>query len=66
MPLFEYVCIRCGNSFEKLVRSSETQEIVCPKCQSKRVQKQMSSFAARGGTNQGAGTSAGSCAPGGG
>jgi putative FmdB family regulatory protein len=67
MPLFEYMCVRCGNTFEQLVRSS-TQEIVCPRCKGTRVQKQMSSFAVRGtgGQNRGAGAPAAACAPGGG
>ncbi len=69
MPLFEYMCVRCGSTFEKLVRSSGTQEIVCPKCKSTTVQKQMSSFAVKGvgGGVVGAGASSGAaCAPGGG
>lgn len=70
MPLFEYMCVRCGSTFEKLVRSSGAQEIVCPKCKSTTVQKQMSSFAVKGvggGGAIGAGASSGAaCAPGGG
>lgn len=67
MPLFEYVCVRCGSTFEQLVRSSGPQEITCPKCKSTRVQKQMSSFATRGtGSSRGAGAPAAACAPGGG
>jgi putative FmdB family regulatory protein len=69
MPLFEYLCARCGTTFEQLVRSSSTQQVVCPRCQSIHVQKQMSSFAVKGGSNGsgvGAGTPAAACAPGGG
>lgn len=68
MPLFEYMCVRCGSTFEVLVRSSRTQEIVCPKCKSTTVQKQMSAFAVAGsGSSSGAGAPASAaCAPGGG
>ncbi len=67
MPLFEYMCVRCGSTFEKLVRGSTPQEIVCPKCKSTTVQKQMSSFAVKGAGGIGAGASSGAgCAPGGG
>lgn len=69
MPLFEYMCVRCGANFEVLVRSSGTQEIVCPTCKSTTVQKQMSSFAVKGGASGGvsAGSSSGGgCAPSGG
>lgn len=68
MPLFEYMCVRCGSTFEKLVRSSGPQEIICPTCKSTTVQKQMSSFAVKGvsgGTAVGA-SSGGACAPSGG
>ena len=71
MPLFEYMCVRCGSTFEKLVRSSGPQEIVCPKCKSTTVQKQISSFAVKGvgggaGAFGGGAPSGGACAPGGG
>ncbi len=66
MPLFEYMCVRCGHTFEQLVRSSSTQEVTCPRCKGTRVQKQMSSFAVRGAQSRGTGTSAAACAPGGG
>lgn len=67
MPLFEFVCVRCGTSFEQLVRSSGTQEVTCPKCKGTRVQKQMSGFAVKGtSASRGAGTPAAACAPGGG
>lgn len=66
MPLFEYMCVRCGNHFEQLVRSSGTQEVTCPRCKSNTVQKQMSSFAVKGVAHAGAGTPAAACAPGGG
>jgi len=69
MPLFEYMCARCGTTFEQLVRSNSTQQIVCPRCQSVHVQKQMSSFAVKGTGmtgSAGAGTPPAACSPGGG
>lgn len=67
MPIFEYMCVECGANFEKLVRSSDTQAIICPRCESTRVLKQMSSFAMRGASpGRGAGAQSAACAPGGG
>lgn len=66
MPIFEYMCIECGTTFEKLVRSSDTQPVLCPRCESNRVQKQLSSFAVRGGAQTHAVNAPAACAPGGG
>jgi len=67
MPLFEYVCVHCGASFEYLVRSSASkEEIACPKCASVEVSKKFSTFGVKGGS-VGAGASAGdNCSPAGG
>jgi putative FmdB family regulatory protein len=43
MPIFEYSCRRCDHRFETIVRSAR-EKIVCPKCQSKTVDKQLSVF----------------------
>lgn len=33
MPIYSYICIRCGHGFDKLIRASEAQSIQsCPKC----------------------------------
>ena len=45
MPLYEYKCEECGTLFEKLVSHAESQ-VVCIQCQSKRIKKQFSVFAA--------------------
>ena len=47
MPIFEYVCDDCGTKFEKLVRGTGTDAIVCPSCGESRVTTQFSTFAAR-------------------
>jgi putative FmdB family regulatory protein len=44
MPIFEYECRNCRSSFELLVRSDTS--ITCPACESARVVKKLSLFAA--------------------
>jgi putative FmdB family regulatory protein len=66
MPIFEYMCVECGSTFEKLVRTSDTQPIVCPKCESERVLKQFSTFAVSGGSQTRSVNAPAACAPGGG
>lgn len=43
MPLFGYACRSCGKFSELLVRNSE--EPVCPECQSPQLEKQLSHVA---------------------
>lgn len=51
MPLFEYVCKKCGHQFEALVMG--TTNPTCLSCQSKKLEKQLSVFAvsSRGGND---------------
>ncbi len=54
MPIFEYVCKDCRNAFETLVfgsRKAGAQKAQCPKCQSTKLEPQLSLFAvaAKGG-----------------
>ena len=47
MPIFEYRCSDCNTKFEVLHKSQEKEEdIICPKCNSNKSKKLMSSFAA--------------------
>ena len=46
MPIFEYVCRDCQHAFEALVYGKQKAE--CPKCQSKKLEPQLSVFAAPG------------------
>ncbi len=56
MPIYEYTCKDCGKSSELIV-SSETQ-ISCEHCGSKKLKRELSSFAfSRGGSSSPA------CAP---
>jgi putative FmdB family regulatory protein len=53
MPIFEYICERCNHEFEALVFGQQKAE--CPKCQSKKLQPQLSVFAVSaksGGSSQ--------------
>jgi len=43
MPIFEYICKQCRHQFEAIVLGS--QKAACPKCESKRLTQQLSSFA---------------------
>jgi putative FmdB family regulatory protein len=43
MPIFEYVCKECEHEFEALVFGKQKAE--CPKCQSKKLEPQLSVFA---------------------
>jgi putative FmdB family regulatory protein len=43
MPIFEYVCKECQHEFEALVFGKQRAE--CPKCQSKKLEPQLSVFA---------------------
>ena len=48
MPIFEFTCEDCGETFEELLRNaSKTEEVVCPTCQSQRVTKLISRFASK-------------------
>lgn len=48
MPIFDYKCEGCGHAFEELVRGDEV--ILCPKCDTEKVTRQISGFAVGGGS----------------
>ncbi|MBW1709524.1 MAG: zinc ribbon domain-containing protein [Deltaproteobacteria bacterium] len=50
MPIYEYHCDKCNEDFEKLVFST-SEEIACPKCDNKKVEKLMSGFSHKSGEN---------------
>lgn len=46
MPIYEYLCQACSGRFQKLVRGFEDPPgLVCPRCQSDRIQRAISQFA---------------------
>ncbi len=42
MPLFEYLCLQCGQVNEVLVTSSEAQGVTCLACGGKKLKKMLS------------------------
>jgi putative FmdB family regulatory protein len=63
MPIYEYNCKKCDETFEVFFRNREEKmSIACPACKSKKTQRQMSAFAGKIGNTSGAGDSCGSCA----
>jgi len=65
MPLYGFVCEDCNDDFEELVMSSaKADDVTCPNCGSRKVQRQLSLVA---GLNSSSGSSTGSaCSSGGG
>jgi putative FmdB family regulatory protein len=64
MPVFEYKCKECSTKYEVLHKSNEKQEdITCPKCNSTKHIKLISSFSANvsGSPDSCDGCSEGSC-----
>ncbi len=59
MPLYEYKCKKCGNSFEELVFGEE--KVKCPKCGSEEVEKLLSVFSSGGGESKTTTSSSTSC-----
>ena len=52
MPLYEYVCLNCGKSFELIVDFNENKEQKeCPSCKSNLTNRLISSFASLGNSN---------------
>jgi len=62
MPVYEYVCDRCGSRFSLLQPMSAAREgHPCPECGATQTRRVVSSFAAQGGSDGG-----GACGPSGG
>lgn len=47
MPIYEFVCKKCSYQFEKLVFSSDTFPLTCPRCEKTDVEKLMSAASIR-------------------
>jgi putative FmdB family regulatory protein len=46
MPTYEYVCVKCGEQFIRIMslKEFETGQVTCPKCNTSEVKQQMSQF----------------------
>ena len=42
MPIYEFACSACGNSFERLQKMSDADPSVCPNCGEEAVSRQLS------------------------
>jgi putative FmdB family regulatory protein len=52
MPLYEYQCRACGNTFEMLRRMKDADsDLECPCCHSAKVERRFSTFAGGCGTS---------------
>ena len=51
MPVYEYECEACEEQFELLIRSAG-EKAVCPHCQSKKLTRLFSTFAAHSDAGQ--------------
>lgn len=51
MPIYEYSCNKCNNHFE-LLTFGNGKEVKCPKCKSKNIKKDFSTFAAINSSSQ--------------
>src|SRR2546421_11153420 len=63
MPMYEYVCMKCEEHFEELVRGDE--EVACPQCNATNVARQLSTFAMIGTAGQTGAFGGGGCCGGG-
>jgi putative FmdB family regulatory protein len=64
MPLFEFVCTECEQSFEELLRNADAaSQVICPRCGGGQVRRKLSTFASKssGGSSFSLGSSASSC-----
>ncbi len=61
MPLFEYVCQACGKPFEALLKSSASRPAGCPACGSKKIARQLSTFAAVASSSSAPACASGAC-----
>jgi len=66
MPIHTFECEFCGHVFEELIlRDSDEEELVCPRCGATRPARRLS-VTARVGNRGGGAVAPPSCAPGGG
>lgn len=61
MPIYEYVCSKCGKPFEYFARSLSDVAKSCPVCGAKRPKKALSTFQAKSHAASSAGCDPASC-----
>lgn len=61
MAIIDYKCEACGEKFFEIVKASNRDEIVCPKCKSKNVKQLFEGKCNSGGATKGGSCSGGSC-----
>ncbi len=46
MPTYEYLCLKCGTAFVRVmsIKDYEAGQVACPKCNSAEVKQQLSDF----------------------
>jgi putative FmdB family regulatory protein len=65
MPIYEYRCRDCEREFSRLQKiGAGTEGVKCPKCESEKVERLLSSFASTSGSPDVACPSASSCTSG--
>ncbi len=52
MPIYEFVCSKCGRRFECLVSMGREKDAVCPACGCAEVRKAVSAFGIGGGSSR--------------
>ncbi len=63
MPIYEYICKKCGNTFELIRFASDSDsDIECPKCGSEKVKRAVSLPAGSQKSCEGCSSSGSSCA----
>jgi putative FmdB family regulatory protein len=60
LPIFDYICSKCKGKYELLVTASGKDSVKCPKCGTKTLSRQLSTFAVVGG-GRGVEAGGGSC-----
>jgi putative FmdB family regulatory protein len=52
MPIYEFVCRKCGRRFECLVSLGKEKEAACPACGAVEAEKRLSAFGIGGGSSR--------------
>ncbi len=64
MPIYEYACRACGKVFEAfLLRRADEEEVACPACATREVERVISRPAALSGGGGVSGPRGGDCGP---